>query len=155
MVAGFIPYSRASLVFDVVFVSLLALLVLVVASLWAVSRGQYRVHKGCQLVSTLALAVVLVYFEIDIRQSGWTHLATPSPYYHTILFPFLYMHIGVASIALFLWTTTLWHALRRFSHPPIPGAFSHRHRRQGKWAIRSLVATAITGWMFYWMAFMA
>lgn len=155
MPSGFIPYSRASLVFDVVFVSLWALVFLVGGSIFAVIRGYYRVHKGCQIVSSLALCAVLLYFEIEIRLSGWTHLATPSPYYATFLFPFLYFHIGVACLSLFVWGKTLWLALRRFSSPPAPGTFSSDHRRQGKWALGSLLATAVTGWIFYWMAFMA
>jgi putative membrane protein len=155
MHSGFIPYSRASLVFDVLFVSLPILLFVVIGSLVAIAYGYYRVHKGCQLASSLALGIVLLYFEMNIRLSGWTHLATPSPYYHTLLFPFLYLHIGVASISLFLWGKTLWMALRRFPNPPIPGVFSPTHRVQGKWAVGSLVATVGTGWIFYWMAFVA
>ena len=155
MHTGFIPYSRASLVFDVVFVSLFFLVILVGISLLAVMRGHYRIHKGCQIASTAALGCVLLYFEVDIRTSGWTHLAIPSPYYHTILFPFLYLHIGVAAISVFLWSRTLLCALRHFSRRPTPGIYSTTHRQQGAWAMGSLLATAVTGWIFYWMAFVS
>ena len=46
-------------------------------------------------------------------------------------------------------------ALRNFASPPEPGAHSAWHRRFGRLAAYDLLATAVTGWIFYWLAFVA
>jgi uncharacterized membrane protein YozB (DUF420 family) len=154
--AGLIPGSRASLMLDVVALAMLLVLPALTANLHlARRRRRYDLHKRGQLALGLALLVVVLLFEIDVRLHDWTALAEPSPYYGTWLFPFLYMHIALASLTTALWITTTMHALRRFPAPPRPGPASSAHRRLGYATAACTYATAVTGWIFYWAAFLA
>jgi putative membrane protein len=54
-----------------------------------------------------------------------------------------------------LWTWVVWEALRRFPSPPVPGSHGPRHRRMARLAALDLLATAVTGVIFYWLAFVS
>jgi hypothetical protein len=49
----------------------------------------------------------------------------------------------------------VWEAIARFPVPPAPGGHGPRHRRMARLAALDLVATAVTGTIFYWLAFVA
>ena len=49
----------------------------------------------------------------------------------------------------------LWEALARFPADPAPGSHGPRHRRMARLAAADLVLTAVTGTIFYWLAFVA
>jgi putative membrane protein len=49
----------------------------------------------------------------------------------------------------------VWEALRRFPTPPAPGSHGPRHRRMARLAALDMAATALTGVIFYWLAFVA
>jgi hypothetical protein len=52
-----------------------------------------------------------------------------------------------------LWIAVVIQALRKFSRPPAPGPHSRWHSRYGTLAAIGMLLTAVTGWTFYWMAF--
>jgi uncharacterized membrane protein YozB (DUF420 family) len=54
---------------------------------------------------------------------------------------------------LLVWV--LWEAVARFPSPPAPGTHGPRHRRMARLAAADLVLTAVTGAVFYWLAFVA
>jgi hypothetical protein len=56
---------------------------------------------------------------------------------------------------LVLWVWVLWEALARFPNPPHPAGHGPRHRFMARFAALDLAATAITGFIFYWLAFVA
>jgi hypothetical protein len=49
----------------------------------------------------------------------------------------------------------VWEALVRFPSPPSPGSHGPRHRVMARLAAADLLLTAITGSVFYWLAFVA
>ena len=53
------------------------------------------------------------------------------------------------------WTYVIVAALRKFPAPPAPSPHSHGHRRWGWLAAVGMMLTATTGWLFYWLAFVA
>ena len=55
----------------------------------------------------------------------------------------------------FLWTFVILRAWAQFPVPPQPSAYSPRHRFWGRLAVLMMVCTAVTGWIFYWVAFAA
>jgi uncharacterized membrane protein YozB (DUF420 family) len=124
-------------------------------SLMLVRQRQYAAHKRLQLSigSTLVLAVLL--FEIDIRLHDWRQDALASPYYDTWLFPFLAFHVVIAATTFILWVTTLYFVWRRMPSPPGPSPHSALHRRLGKLTALGTYCSAVTGWTFYWLAFLA
>ena len=159
---GFLPWGRGSLMLDVVFVALFAVVPLLLASVYLVKFLQrFALHKRLQVVMAAVLLVAVVLFEIDIRINGWEHRAEPSPYFDPAnkwTCPAglaLLIHLSFAVPTLLLWIAVVVQALRKFSDPPLPGAHSRWHARYGMLAAAGMVMTAVTGWVFYWLAFVA
>jgi len=67
----------------------------------------------------------------------------------------LSIHLFFAISTVLLWIWVVWEALRRFPTPPAPAAHSRRHRVMGRLAAADLLLTSLTGWIFYWFAFVA
>ena len=160
-VSGFLG-SRGSLMLDVVFLAMFVVLPLLALSIYLVKiRGKYRLHKMLQLVMAAVLLGAVLLFEIDMRVNGWEHRAEPSPYFdagHKWSCPAgisLIVHLCFAVPTLLLWIFVVVQALRNFSRPPAPGAHSAAHARTGWLAASGMALTAATGWIFYWLAFVA
>ena len=158
-IPGFLG-TRASLMLDVVFVAMFLVLPVLAVSISLVKRGQYGRHKRAQLVLGIVLLLAVVAFELDMRLlTDWEKLAEPSPYYRTdgwsTVWTALVIHLSFAIPAAFLWTYVIVQALRKFSRPPSPGAHSRSHKFWGWLAAICMTMTAITGWIFYYLAFVA
>jgi putative membrane protein len=165
---GFIPGARGSLMLDVVFVAMFLVVPLLAISYYLVKlRRRYDLHKRLQLAMAAVLLVAVLLFELDIRINGWEQRAagippgSGSPYYdpmHKWSCPAgisLLIHLSFAVPTLVLWTVVVVQALRNFSRPPAPGAHSRWHARWATLAAIGMVLTAVTGWVFYWLAFIA
>jgi putative membrane protein len=156
--------TRASIGMDVVLVGLIALLPVMVWSIAAVRRGHYALHKRLQLFIVAALLVAIVVFELDVRLvSDWKLRAAggppwgeaPNAWWPRGVLVALVIHLVFAISTLVLWAWVVWEALSRFPVPPSPGSHGPRHRRMARLAALDLVATAVTGTIFYWLAFVA
>jgi uncharacterized membrane protein YozB (DUF420 family) len=148
--------TRASIGMDVVLVGLVALLPVLAWSVAAVRRGRYGLHKSLQLFIAAALAAAIVVFEIDVRLvSDWKARAAASPWWPGGVLAALAIHLvfAVSTFVLLVWV--LWEAVARFPSPPAPGTHGPRHRRMARLAAADLVFTAVTGTVFYWLAFVA
>ncbi|MGB8853625.1 MAG: DUF420 domain-containing protein [Pirellulales bacterium] len=156
--------SRASIGMDVVLVGLIALLPVMAWSIAAVRQGHYALHKRLQLFIVAALLAAIVVFEIDVRLvSDWKLRAAggppwggaPNAWWPRGVLVALAIHLVFAISTLVLWAWVVWEALTRFRVPPAPGSHGPRHRRMARLAALDLVATAVTGTIFYWLAFVA
>ncbi|MFM8538624.1 MAG: DUF420 domain-containing protein [Planctomycetaceae bacterium] len=148
--------TRASLGMDVVLVGLFALLPVLAWSIVLVRRGHHVLHKRLQLVIVTALAAAIVFFEIDIRLlSDWRTRAAASPWWPAGVLTSLAIHLVFAITTFVLLAWTVWEALARFPSPPGPSPHGPRHRRMAWIAALDLAATACTGLVFYWLAFVA
>lgn len=155
MAQGFLGTS-ASIMLDVVVVSLLLVVPVLVYSIWIVRwRRKYLLHKRIQLVLGVVLAVVVVLFEVDIRLAGgFWEMAKDSAYYETaFLRNLLYVHLFFSISTVVIWLITYLTALRFFPRPPRPGAFSQTHKILGWVAVVDMVATVVTGLMVYYYGF--
>ncbi len=150
--------SRASLMLDIVVLAMAAVVPVLGFSVWLVKyRRRYAVHKAIQLTLGLVLLLTVSAFEIDMRfYTDWNQRATPSPYYggQWVLYC-LWVHILFAATTLALWIYVISGALRNFPRPPHPAPYSPRHIFWARVAALDMLLTAITGWTFYWMAFVA
>lgn len=148
--------TRASIGMDVVLVGLLATLPVLALSIAAVRARRYAVHKVLQLGIVAALLAAIVVFEVDIRLfSDWKPRAATSPFWPVGVLWSLGIHLVFAVSTLVLWTWVVWEAVRRFPSPPEPGSHGPRHRRMARLAALDLMATAVTGVIFYWLAFVS
>ena len=152
--------TRGSFMLDVVFLAMFAIVPLLGWSIYLVRfRRRYALHKKIQIVLATVLIVAVTAFEVDMRLHGWEHRAEPSPFYHRgtwdAVWISLTIHLMFAIPTLLLWIWVLIAALRRFPQPPLPGPHSRQHRRLGQLAAWGMLFTAVTGWIFYWIAFIA
>jgi putative membrane protein len=153
---GFLPGSRASFMLDLVAAAMFAILpALVLAIKLARKDKDFVAHKRAMTALSAVLGATVILFELEIRLIGWKHLAEPSPYYATILFPVLYVHLIFSISTTILLATTVFLAWRKFPNPPRPASHSSPHKLLGRLSAIGLVLTSVTGWVFYYMAFIA
>ncbi|HXT59061.1 MAG TPA: DUF420 domain-containing protein [Pirellulales bacterium] len=154
-VDGFLG-TRASLMLDLVFLAMFAVVPVMGWSIYLVKyRKRYLLHKRIQLVLAVVLLAVVVLFEGDMRIHGWTERAKPSPYYETWVQHSLSIHLPFAVSTALLWIFVTVRALRRFPCPPAPNDHSPSHVFWAKLAAIDMLLTAVTGWAFYGLAFVA
>jgi len=157
---GFLHYlfpTRASLMLDVVFVAMLLVVPMLCLSIWFAKTRRFTLHKRMQSVLAAILLVAVLSFEIDMRFfTDWRTLAEPSPYYkNNLVMLSLLVHLSFAIPTLVLWIVVTFFALKRFPTPPRPGEHSHFHLLWAKLAALGMIMTAVTGWVFYYLAFVA
>ena len=153
---GFLPFSRASFMLDVVALGMLLVIPILTFSIyWVRLKKAYHFHRQVQSIMAGVLLFVVVCFEIEIRLFGWQQYATVSPFYETYLYPFLTFHVIVACITTVFWVLTVYKAVRHFPKQTAPNKHSFKHKKLARMAALSMYLTAITGWIFYWMAFIA
>lgn len=145
---------------DVVFLAMFAVLPVMGWAIWLAKGGRYAMHKRVQLTLAAVLLLTVTLFELDMRWHGWRHRATASPYYGTEtrwgwVDGVLTVHLCFAVSTTVLWIVVVARAVRRFPSPPAPGGHSPWHRRWAKLAALDMIATSVTGWLFYYLAFVA
>jgi putative membrane protein len=148
--------TRASFMLDAVCVAMVAVMVVLAWSIRQVRvHRNFQLHKRVQLALAALLAVVLVAFELDVRINGWQERAAGAiggeP--GRAVFAALVIHLLFALTTVALWTIVIVRALRRFPNPPVPNEHSRFHRRFGWLAAIDMLCTTITGWIFYFLAF--
>lgn len=151
---GFIPGSRASFMLDLVVVAMVLVIPIIAIAIRNAKQGAYGRHKSIMLTLSLVLLIALVAFELEMRLLGWRHLAESSPYLES-LDTMLIFHLTCSVSATICLGLTVYLALKNFLSPPAPNRHSQLHRRLGKCTAVGLTLTSITGWIFYWMAFVA
>jgi putative membrane protein len=148
--------TRAPLMVDVVFLAMFAVVLVLAWSIYQVKfRRHYQLHKWTQVTLGCILLVVVVLFEIDIRLHGWEERAAGRIGAHpaSIVIAALSLHLVFAISTVILWPLTIGLAIANFSNPPAPGRHSRIHIPLARTAAVGMVLTAITGWIFYWLAF--
>lgn len=155
--------TRASIMLDLVFLAMFAFVPALAWSIYlAKYRRRFRIHKQAQVTLGLVLLAAVSLFEIDMRFiSGWRERAEPSPFWgggtlaNSQVVQSLAVHLLFAVTTAVLWVVVITRALRNFPKPPVPGPHSAWHKRWGWIAAIDMFLTAVTGWVFYWLAFAA
>lgn len=162
MIDGFLG-TRASFMLDFVFLAMFLVLPVMGFSIWIVKfRRQYVWHKRLQLILGVVLLLAVTAFELDIRVSEyqgqpWSSRAfvppatAPAPMVYNVL----YVHLCFAVSTSVLWIFVIAQALRKFDSVPMPNAYSPRHMFWARLAALDMGLTACTGWLFYYLAFVA
>lgn len=154
MFDGIIPFSRASFSLDLVSIAMWLVIPALLFSVYLVKyKKRYQLHKTLQLCIVGALLTAIVIFEIDMRLYGWKQYAEPSIFFDNWLFPVFYIHLTISILTTIIWTITVTGALRKLPKPPAPNAYSHSHKKWGRLSVLSMCLTAVSGWIFYTMAF--
>lgn len=150
--SGFLPFSRASFLIDFVVLAMTIIIPIMLLSMFLVRyKKNYMAHRNIQITLGIVLGITIIFFELDIRLNGWKHLAEVSPYYDTLVFPSLFIHLAFAIPTLILWIITIIGAIKT----PIRLQKMNFHKIMGRSSVFFLIATTVTGWVFFWLAFVA
>ena len=141
---------------DVVCLAMIGVVLVLAWSIYQVKiRRRYRLHKWTQITLGIVVLVVVILFEVDIRLHGWEERAAnaiggrPAQ----AVYGALYIHLVFAISTVILWPVTIALAVANFGEPPKPGPHSRVHIPLARTAAADMVLTALTGWVFYWLAF--
>ena len=145
---------------DLVFLAMFLVVPIMAWSIYQVRQKRYELHRRVQLILGAVLAVAVVAFEVDMRIHGWRERAKPSPYwvdggFNDWVDYSLIIHLAFAIPTCVLWIWVIQQAVTRFPRPVGPNEHSARHRRWGWFAAFEMTMTAVTGWAFYYFAFVA
>ena len=154
---GFLP-TRGSFMLDLVAVSMVIVSVALAFSIYQVrSKKKRSLHRTIQISLAILLAIALLFFELDVRFfTDWKELARPSPFFDSGTVHWcLWIHLFFAIPTPIIWAILLVTAWRRFRDSFEQGSFNRIHRIGGRIGAAFMFATAITGWVFYYAAFVA
>jgi putative membrane protein len=151
---GFLTFARGSFMLDFVVVAMTIVIPILAYSIYLVKvHRKYEAHRRIQMGLGIVLGVAVTAFEIDIRLNGWEHLAEPSIHFATWVYPALYIHLFFAVGTLIGWIVTIVAAQKHFPSPVRPGSHSKFHLRWARASAFGMLMTAVTGWVFYYLAF--
>ncbi len=148
--------TRASMMLDFLVLAMFIVVLVLGWSIYLVKyRRRYQLHKRVQIGLAIILLLAVILFEIDIRIYGWEDRAAGELGGEASqgVWTALYVHLFFAISSVILWPVVLVLAIRRFPQPAAPGPHSLAHIRWARLAAMSMVGTAVTGWVFYWLAF--
>jgi len=148
--------TRASFMLDVLVIAMVVVVAVLAWSVYQVKyRRSYQLHKWVQVGLGLVLLVAVIVFEVDVRLYGWEDRAAGVIGGHAsrMVWNALAIHLVFAVAATILWPVVIIRALLNFPNPPAPGPHSRFHLRWARIAAIDMLVTAITGWTFYYLAF--
>lgn len=156
---GFIPGSRGSIMLDIVFLAMFLVVPVMAVSLYLVKyKKMFALHKVIQIVLGVVLLISITLFEVDMRfGSGWKVRAEASPFFEPdvwcVVWYALCIHLFFAIPTALLWIYVIVSAIRKFPNPPTPSEYSPKHIFWARLAAIEMFMTALTGWIFYTLAF--
>ena len=159
---GFLGY-HTSFMLDFVVCALVVIVPVLMSSICLVKFGRrFEQHRYLQTVLCVVLLTAVAAFEFDLQviHGGWENVVKKS-FSDDVRFedrirrsqPWLWLHLVFAVTTPVLWVITIWMARRRFATPSAPGPHSRIHRRLGWLSTIDVTLTAVTGLIFYYVAF--
>ncbi len=157
MESGFLP-ARGSFMLDLVTVAMFVVSIVLIYSVYmAKVKRNFGGHRLIQITLATVLLLVIIAFEIDIRfLTDWRVQAEKSPYYRSgWVDRVLIVHLSFAIPTLFIWIAIVWLALTKMGADFSNHSHRQLHRRLGWLGTIFMLMTAFTGWIFYWVSFVA
>jgi putative membrane protein len=148
--------TRATFMLDVLVLAMGLVVVVLAWSIYQVKyRRRYELHKWVQVSLGAVLLVAVIVFEVDVRLNGWQERAAGELGGHAsrLVMTSLAIHLVFAVSSSILWPVVILRALLNFPSPPAPGPHSQFHVPWARVAAIDMFITAITGWTFYYLAF--
>jgi hypothetical protein len=139
-------------------IGILAIVVVAPALIWSwglARRRQLQLHKRVQLTLGAVLGVVVLLFELDIRNRGGVFAVVQgSAYEGTSLLAFwIWFHFAFALSATVIWLFLIIASLIRFPSPPEPAAFP-THKYFGRAGMVAMLGAGVTAIPMYYYGFM-
>lgn len=150
---------------DFVVCALIGVVPVLLWSLYLVKyRREYRMHRNLQIGLGVVLLIAVIAFEVDLQlvHGGWENVVN-KPGQSPRMTPVeldsarrvLWVHLVFAITTPILWAITIVLALRRFPNPLQPAPHSRLHKKLGWASTIDITLTAVTGLVFYYVAFVS
>lgn len=143
--------ARADALMDIVILSLAIIIPIILYSYRKVKNGEYATHKRIQLWLGIALLIVVIIFEMDMRQHGGIFEMVKGSRFEGTLFlnASIYFHTFLSITTSIIWLILILVSMRKFDKDPVPNSFSKRHKFWGKIGMIDMILTGITGVQLY------
>ncbi len=152
MPAGFLG-TDADLLMDLL-VTVVPGVLVVMGWSWVRARARdWTTHRNVQIVLTIVLTVAVTALEVHVATSGGIEALFGTPDPGPAVVAALNIHLVFAFVAAFTWIGLVVVSLFGFSNPPVPGAFSARHRLVGRIGMVAMVGAAVTAVALYALAY--
>jgi len=142
---------------DFVFLAMFGIIAIMGVSIYLVRfKKKYQLHKMIQIVLGIVLLVAVTAFEVDMRfiTKDWRSLAEASPYFESgVVSTTLWIHLCFAVPTPVVWLLVIINGCRKFPSPPQPNEYSAKHIIWARIGALLMTLTAVTGWIFYVLAF--
>lgn len=118
--------------------------------------GRHDKHRTIQIALLAVCWLSVLALELRIRLAGGSGslVATAPPDLRAWARGLLLVHVAVAVATYVAWTWLAVASARRFTRE-LPGSFSRRHRRTGRWILAGLWFTAASATGMYALIFVA
>ena len=148
--------SRASAIVDLTFLVTLLAPLITLFSMRAARARKHDLHRRVQvgLLAVCFLAVLALELEIRLAGGSGSFLAQSEAGRAFLARAFLAAHITGAVVTYLVWAFLAIASWKRY-RGTLPGSFSRKHRRIGKWIFFGLCFTATTAVGMYSIAFVA
>jgi len=143
---------------DFVAIAMLGVAIVLTYSIYQIRVKKRPVrHRNLQVATAIVLLLALIAFEVDVRFiTKWRLLAESSPFYEPgTVSLWLTIHLLFAIPTPFIWGVVIFMGLKHFKSGFNQGKYNRTHRISGRIAAAFMFLTAITGWIFYYLAFVA
>lgn len=145
--------SRADGWLDAAAIGLTILTAILIASVVAVRVGRSALHRRIQLGLSGMVFLFVIVLEWRFRTVGWRTAAESSPYFPIGVDASLGIHIAFALAMVVAWIGALTAGIRGWSEGSLRADQRGRHRWWGRFATMATIGTAVTAWIFYFVAF--
>ncbi len=113
--------------------------------------GKKHLHKYLQIILFSTVLILVVALETSLQFGGLSNISKQSPYSGTIELTILFIvHLIFATSSFLGWLWLIIKSAKRY-----PDAFDFDHKKWGKILFWDIVLMVITGWILYWMTFVA
>lgn len=137
---------------------MIALLVINPALFWSIQqakKGHFGLHRKVQLVLAIVLFVAVILFEIEIRLAGGIVNIIGEEKYTTLFQIILYIHIFFSVTTTILWGVLTFKACKMYTPQGFPDHYSQQHKKMGWLGTLDLLLTTLTGFVVYYLGFIA
>jgi uncharacterized membrane protein YozB (DUF420 family) len=148
-------FPNTDILIDIVNVSFIIIVPTLIYSWSKVRKSEYGLHKKVQLLLFAVLFVVVILFELDLRQRGGIFKMVEQSQFAGTAFlnGLIWFHMFVSITTSFIWIGLVAFSLWKFASPPVPNKFSGVHKFFGKIGMIDMILTGITGVMLYVLGF--
>ena len=146
--------TKAPLFMDMVTLIVAVLPLLIFGAITLARKKMYKLHAVLQNVIFVVSVLVFGYFEYGVRiGGGFDAFMSDSGVSYTYALVVLIVHIIIATVTMFIWTTIILKGNYQFKNGLIPGRLSTAHKILAIKTFIGITATSFSGIWVYLLMF--